>query len=241
MKTLSLLLALALATVTLAAQSGGGLVGRWQGPDGIVEVNADRTLTIDGTLFRYAVAGNIITITGSDGAVPLPFELKGDVMRVAVNGQIQTLTRLKAGEAGGAAVGGGASGVRAEMVGKWCYFSNVSGNGGGRMSEECFVLNGNGTFQYSSSTSTSATTGMSSSQGADSGTWTATETSITARSRSGQVNTYPLQKRNNKNNDPMLCLDGRCYATATLKAPWRSTPGLTGVGSREPGGGNRRT
>jgi hypothetical protein len=205
------------------AGGAAGLVGRWQGPQGVTQINDNGTMMIGGEMFRYSVAGNIITITGSDGSVPLPFDLRGDTLAVTINGQTQTLTRVKGGAA---PAGGGAAAVRQEMVGKWCYFANVTASaGGGRMSQECFTLNGDGTYQYASESSASAYSpgivGMTSAQGADSGTWSATDSTITARSQSGQLNTYALEKRNNRNNDPMLCLDGRCYATAFQKAPWR--------------------
>lgn len=209
-------------TEPAAKPKSNSLVGRWQGSENVVTINDNGTMQIAGENYRYAVAGNIITITGHDGSLPIPFELKGDTLHVNVNGQAQTLQRLKDEPKGKA----GAGGIRQELVGKWCYFASVSANaGGGRMTEECFTLNADGTYTYVRESSASAyapgIAGGTNSQGSDSGRWTATETSITAQSRSGQTTTYTLEKRNNKNNDPMLCLDGQCFATAYQKAPWR--------------------
>ena len=211
-----------------ASSGARGLVGRWQGADSVVQINADNTVIIRGETFRYAVAGNILTLTGSDGSLPMPFELKGDTLIVAVNGQPQTLTRLgDAPERSTAAAGrSGASGVRPELAGKWCYFNSVTANaGGGRMTEECITLNADGSYLYYSASSASAYApgvyGGTASQGNDSGRWSATATTITAQSAKGQTTSYELTLRNNKNNDPMICLDGRCFATSYPKAPWR--------------------
>ena len=90
------------------------------------------------------------------------------------------------------------------------------------MSDECFTLYPNGTYEYARETSSSNPLGGSASQAADSGTWSATETTITAHSRSQGTNVYPLEKRNHpKTGDPMLCLDGRCFVTYTQRPAWR--------------------
>lgn len=205
-----------------AKPKSNSLIGRWQGSESVVTIRDNGTMQIGGETFRYAVAANIITITGSDGSLPIPFELKGDTLHVNVNGQPQTLKRLPDEPAGKA----GAGDTRQELVGKWCYFASVTANaGGGRMTEECFTLNADGTYTYARASSSSAYAsgiyGGTASQGSDSGRWTATETTITAQSRSGQTTTYTLEKRNNKNNDAMLCLDGQCFATAWQRPPWR--------------------
>jgi hypothetical protein len=207
---------------TEPAPKSNSLVGRWQGPESVVQINENGTIIIGGDTYRYAVTSNVITISNSDESLPIPFELKGDTLVVSVNGQQQTLKRLK----NDAAAKSGPGGVNAELAGKWCYFSNFNANsGGGRMTNECFTLNADGRYEYHRESNASAYAqgiyGGTASQSSDSGRWTATETSITAQSRSGQTNTYSLEKRNNKNNDPMLCLDGQCFVTAYQKAPWQ--------------------
>ncbi len=48
------------------------------------------------------------------------------------------------------------------------------------------------------------------------------EQTKTARSATGRVTTYQLEKRNHpKNNDPMLLLDGQSFVTYYQKPPWR--------------------
>lgn len=111
--------------------------------------------------------------------------------------------------------------VPQELVGKWCYLANIQANDGGRMSERCFILNANGTYQYHSETSNSNPYGGSSSETNDSGRWTATATTITAYSNSGETFNYTLEKRNHpKNGDPMLIVDGDAYITYYQKQPW---------------------
>ena len=86
----------------------------------------------------------------------------------------------------------------------------------------CFELRPDGTYTYQSQSSMSATTGGSASQSGDSGRWSVAGNRITAHSRSGQTTTYTLDKRNHPKNrrDPMICLDGDCYATAYNRPPW---------------------
>ena len=115
-----------------------------------------------------------------------------------------------------------ASGVRQELVGKWCYLSNANAtNGGGRTSSQCFVLAADGRYEYSGQTDSSNPNGGASSQTSDRGTWAATDTTITSRSVSGRVSTYRLEKRNHpKNSDPMLVIEGQAYVTYYNKPAW---------------------
>lgn len=108
-----------------------------------------------------------------------------------------------------------------ELAGKWCYLANIQANDGGRMSERCFVLNTNGTYEYHSETSNSNPYGGSSSETNDSGRWSATATTITAQSNSGETYNYTLEKRNHpKTGDPMLIVDGDAFVTYNQRQPW---------------------
>ncbi len=108
-----------------------------------------------------------------------------------------------------------------ELVGKWCYQANVQANDGGRMSNTCFTLSQNGTYQYYSETSSSNPYGGSGSQSSDNGRWSATATTLTAHSSSGQTKTYSLEKRNHpKTGDPMLIVDGDAFVTFYQRQPW---------------------
>jgi hypothetical protein len=216
----ALVLSFAVNAGTVLAQGPpSGVVGRWQSPDSEVVIKADGTLTIDGTAFRYTIKGNLFTLIGSDGMLPMPFELDGDRLTVLINGEAVALQRRAAGAA---ARPGGGSGDGSELVGKWCYLSNVTASNGGRMSDECFTIYANGTYQYYAETSSSGPNGGSASQQSDSGTWSLNGASLIANSRSQGRSVYALTKRNHpKTNDPMVCLDGRCFVTYGPKPPWR--------------------
>ena len=99
--------------------------------------------------------------------------------------------------------------------------SNVNSNSGGRMSNRCFTLYENGTYEYYSETSSSGPVASSASQESDSGTWTATSTTITRNSRSLGTETYSLERRNHpKTGDPMIVFDGDAYVTYSPRRPW---------------------
>jgi hypothetical protein len=74
---------------------------------------------------------------------------------------------------------------------------------------------------YHSESSSSGQYGGTASQSDDSGTWQATETQLTARSNTGQVQTYELGRQNHpKTNDPMLLVNGQAFVTFYQKPPW---------------------
>jgi hypothetical protein len=156
-----------------------------------------------------------MTLIGAQRQLTLGFELRGDVLTVTGSGGSVTLTRVKEES--------GAGSVHAELVGKWCWVSQVyANNGGARQSNRCITLNGNGTYAYAGLTDSYNPNGGATSQSADSGTWTATESTLTARSVTGKVVTYQLEKRNHPKNvrDPMIVLNGEPFVTFYNKPPW---------------------
>lgn len=200
------------------AREKNPLVGRWQTEDATVVIADDGTLTFNGESFDYSVKDNVITLSGAAGSMSFPFELSGDTLSVRVNNE--TVVYRRAGGAGGQEAGV-AEGVPEELVGKWCYMANVNTGSGGRMSNRCFTLNADGTYEYYAETSSSGPVASSASQESDAGRWRATQTSITSRSQKTGTNTYRLERRNHpKTGDPMLVLDGDAYVTVTRRAPW---------------------
>src|SRR5687768_2927516 len=194
-----------------------GLVGRWQSSEATVQIN-DGTLVLNGETLRYSVKGNIITLANNEGELPLPFQLSGDTLTVRVGERTVVYKRLADGAEAAGPTGGG---LPSELFGKWCYMSNVNAGSGGRMSNRCFTLYENGTYEYYSETSSSGPVASSASQESDSGTWTATATTITRNSRSLGTETYTLEKRNHpKTGDPMIVLDGDAYVTYSPRRPW---------------------
>jgi hypothetical protein len=197
----------------------GGLVGRWQSSEATVQINEDGTLILNGSPFRYAVKGSTITIGNDDGVMQFPFELSGDTLNVQVEGRTVVYKRLSGEAAESAGSGGGSN--PAELFGKWCYMSNVNSTGGGRMSNRCFTLYPNGTYDYYSETSSSGPVASSASQESDSGTWSVSGGTLTAQSRSRGTLVFPLEKRNHpKTGDPMLVLDGDAFVTYSPRQPW---------------------
>ncbi len=197
---------------------GGGLVGYWKSDQYTAQVKDNGTVVINGETFSYRVQGNVITLTGNEGSIDVQFELSGDTLITVFNGQRTVYTRVPEGPDGEGRSGGS---LPRELIGKWCYMSNVNAGNGGRMSNRCFTLRPDGTYQYYSETSSSGAYGGSASQESDSGTWSATATTITANSRTNGRQTYRLEKRNHpKTGDPMLVLDGDAYVTYNQRPPW---------------------
>jgi len=220
-----------MAGVQGGARGGEGLVGTWQGPNGSVQIHPDGTLVAGGETYRYTAADGVLTLSGSEGILQLPYRLDGQTLIVLMQGQMVTFTRATGGMPGRA---GGESAMAStqELVGKWCYVASLSNLGGSsvRTSEECFTLHPNGTYEYYRESSSSGRLGGYGDQGSwgvgsqssDSGTWRVVGNAMQVQSRAHGSLTFALEKRNHpKNNDPMLCLDGQCYVTFFQKPPWR--------------------
>jgi len=193
---------------------GPSIVGYWRNATGYAKFNADGTGTIDGQDGRYQIRGDQITLMGAQGQVTLPFSVEGDRLTLMVGGNAVVLNRAKEET--------GAGSVHMELVGKWCWMSQTNAtNGGARQSNRCITLNANGTYQYAGLTDSYNPYGGATSQSSDSGTWSATDTTLTARSASGRVTVYRLEKRNHpKNKDPMIVLNGDTFVTYYNKPPW---------------------
>jgi hypothetical protein len=196
----------------------GGLVGHWKSSEATVHIKDDGTLLLNGSPFRYVVKGKNIIIGNEEGMLQFPFELSGDTLNVQVDGRTVVYRRLSEDDAQSSASSGSNP---QELVGKWCYMSNVNASGGGRMSNRCFTLYENGTYEFYGETSSSGPIASSASQESDSGTWSVSGGTITAHSRSRGTLVFPLEKRNHpKTGDPMLVLDGDAYVTYSPRQPW---------------------
>ncbi|HKO43931.1 MAG TPA: hypothetical protein VJU84_11705 [Pyrinomonadaceae bacterium] len=196
----------------------GGLVGHWKSSEATVQIKDDGTLILNGSPFRYEVKGNNIIIGNDEGVMQFPFELSGDTLNVQVDGRTVVYRRLSEDQAQSSASSGSNP---QELVGKWCYMSNVNATGGGRISNRCFTLYENGTYEFYAETTSSGPIASSASQESDSGTWSVSGGTITAHSRSRGTLVFPLEKRNHpKTGDPMLVLDGDAYVTYSPRQPW---------------------
>lgn len=230
-----------IALLFASAVSAASLVGTWRGSldgeDLVLDLRADGTGTLSGDPIRYQLLGDQLLVQSADGEVlAYTARQKGNTLVVSggdIDGSL-TLTRGKASAKSKTptapatvAAAPGKGGVRNEMVGRWCLVTSFNNtlSGGGSQTERCFELRADGSYLYNYENSMSAYSsgawGGANSSSGDQGRWTATANSLTAHSAGGGSTTYALEKRNHpKNRDPMLCLDGDCYATHWQKPSW---------------------
>jgi hypothetical protein len=192
-------------------------------------------MTLEGYNLTYVYDANTITITAPAGQVVFTYTLNGNNFNVTNNGV--TTYYKRAGNGNTMAVGsnaGAQGGIDASLVGRWGVMSSGGGgynSQGSYSSEEYFILNANGTYQYYSESSRSVSSnnqygnetinGGTSGSGYDEGTWSVRGNILIANSRSRGVQQYPFQKRNNKHGDPCIIIDGTEYVSYYKKAPWR--------------------
>lgn len=196
---------------------GETFLGKWYSGKGTAEFKPYGTMVYNGQGYYYTAQNGVLTLLGTEGISALPYSFTRGFLVVTIDGVGTTFTRNQTARKEIRQQGT----VSSDLSGKWCYMSNVSATGGGRMSNRCFTLYEKGTYEYYSETSSSGAYGSAASQDSDRGTWTATATSITANSSRNGVRIYRLQKRNHpKTGDPMLVLDGDAYVTYYNKRPW---------------------
>lgn len=220
-----------------AAHGNPALTGAWSGQlNGqplSVAFDAQGGGQVDGRPIRWQATGNVLWIQDRGEVAMYQFQAQGNQLLIA-GGQLPgllTLTRATPGAPApqrpqAPAAAAPISNQGADLVGRWCKVTSFSATGGGgSQSSACFELRADGSYVYGSERSMSAYApgmwGGTASSDSDAGRWQASEASITARSNSGRVSTYRLEKRNHpRNRDPMLCLDGECYVTFFRRNPW---------------------
>jgi hypothetical protein len=205
--------------------AGGGVVGSWRNQQGsTLQLNPDETAILNGQQFRYTNDGSTLTLIGSDGSMPFPYSLSGNTLTVSVQGQTVVYTRTGGaggqGARAGGPLGGGGGSNPPEMAGKWCAYSGSSTGQITSGREQCFTLNPDGTYEYYGASDSTNQFGGTASQSSDGGTWSVEGSTLVGNSRTHGRVVYQLEKRNNKNNDPMLCIDGQCFVTYGPKPPW---------------------
>ena len=222
---------LLITAIALAAQASPALHGTWSATvDGqplVVTFEPNGGGKVNGTPMKWQTMGKVLFAQQQGGQVmTYSFEVKGDKLHVAggdlnapvalSRGAPKLASSTKAPSPAAASSGG------QELVGKWCKMTNFSANTGGSSRSTCFELRPDGTYLYQHEGSMSGTTGSMASQSSDAGRWKLSGNQLTAQSRSGQVNTYTLEKRNHPKNkrDPMICLNGECYVTFYNKPAW---------------------
>lgn len=207
------------------------LLGHWESSEAKIEFRPANRITINGQDYRYTIVGQTIIVGNDEGQLMFPFKFADDVLTVWVENRKVVYTRMTDEEIKAIKTDKGSSTPSAaaavagsnpqDLVGKWCYQSNVNAQNGGRMSNICFTLNANGRYEYIGETTSSGTYGGSVSSNYDAGRWTATANSLTARSDKGKTVTYALERKNHpKTGDPMLIVDGDAFVTFYEKKPW---------------------
>lgn len=194
-------------------------------------------LTLDGYDLNYTFDAHNIILMTTEGNMTFSYTISGDQFNVTYNGVTTYYRRVKNGAAngnkGGADVNAAGGKIDQTMVGKW---SRMGASGGGYNSSgssqysESFTLYANGTYEYYGESSRSASAnnqygeevirGGASNDGADRGTWRVKGNTIIAVSKNSGTHYYRFEKRNNKNGDPCIVLDGTEYVTYYKKSPW---------------------
>jgi hypothetical protein len=231
----SLLLLVSMTFFVIAAHANPALHGTWSvavdGQPFVVTFEPNGGGKVNATPMKWQAMGKLLFVQQQGGQVmTYSWDVKGDKLSVA-GGDLSAPVALSRGTAAVANMKKPASPSAAasrsaggqELVGKWCKLSSFSAtSGGGSSRSTCFELRPDGTYVYQHEGSMSGTTGAMASQSSDAGRWQVTGNQLTARSRSGQVNTYTLEKRNHPTNkrDPMICLNGECYVTFYNKPAW---------------------
>jgi hypothetical protein len=225
-----LLLLVSIASFVLAAHASPALHGTWSvaldGQPFVVTFDPGGAGKVNGVAMKWQTMGKLLFVQQQGGQViTYSWEVKGDKLSVA-GGDLNAPVALSRGTAAATTVKKSVSAAAPsggqELVGKWCKMSSFSANSGGSSRSTCFELRADGSYTYQHEGSMSGTTGSMASQSSDAGRWKVSGNQLTAQSRSGQVNTYTLEKRNHPKNkrDPMICLNGECYVTFYNKPAW---------------------
>ena len=116
-----------------------GLVGTWTGPDSTIDLSRDGTTVVNGIRYRYTADARVITLVGADGTFRFPYQLKGDVLNLLINGAVQT---FRCGAQGAAGQGGGGISERLLLSSAWCTFSYNKTTGYSNSTRWVFSPNG---------------------------------------------------------------------------------------------------
>jgi hypothetical protein len=230
MKT-TLLLFLALISISVFPQSKTDtekLVGKWVSHDDGYPMEADfkanGSAVIDQDAVTWSVKAGTLII-GIDGEKKnYSISFSENAFRVS-GGDLErpmNFKRLNQGTAPTPAAKSSAPGKKLDqtLVGKWCYVNVASNNSSS--SEQCIIVNANGTYEYYAERSSSGSNGSTASQASDAGTWWIENNRVHYNSQNQGEGSYELIKRNHpKTGDPMIVLDGTAYVTFYKKSPWQ--------------------
>src|SRR5437764_6864266 len=78
-----------------AEEAKNPLLGQWKSDEAVVEFKDDSNIVINGDAYKYAVKGNVLTVSNDMGALNFPFELEADTLKVEFQGRLVVYKRLK--------------------------------------------------------------------------------------------------------------------------------------------------
>jgi hypothetical protein len=208
-----------------SSASSADLIGLWSGNGETIEFDKSGQCKYQGQTYPYQASQGHVTLNTSQGQLMMAYSVANDQLTLIVNSKQLIYSKGGSHGANNAVSNSGKGGVASELVGKWCYVNVYSTNSGGSSSSNCFVLNADGTYEYSGESSRSVNTpdfyGGTSSQSSDRGTWWVQGDQLFYNSQTKGQGSYQFQKKNHpKNNDPMIVINGQAYVTFYNKPPW---------------------
>lgn len=223
------------AVRTSGAAEADILAGEWQ----LRSAGATLSVSFDGQgggLFgdiptRYSTRGNQLVMVAGDAVIEWAIEVHGDQLLVRVKGSAEPLTlrracRSRPSQRGAVHVEPNPR----ELCGTWLFCDSFRAyNGGHSSSDVRFTLREDGSYVYGSERSMSAYAygqGMlTNGSDSDAGHWSVEDGLLVAHSPTRGMQRFRLTKQNHpKSGEPMLCLDGQCFVTATSRPPWGIRP-----------------
>ena len=211
-------LVLLLAPFSYAAQSP--LVGQWQ-KDGqaYAELRADGSGKVQDETVAWKADGKILTLAYEEGEIErIAYTIKGDTLKITMDGESETLTRVggksKAPPAAKTAAAGKDELSKLLVSSAWCHFryNKVSG----ASHQERVVFRGDGSWgkgargeSYSSGAHGTVAGQSDSSAG---GRWQARGGKLLMSEAGGELEDTGLSVSRNSNGYPILKSDGKEYS-----------------------------
>ena len=230
MKTLVTIIFCFSTLLTFSQTDKDKFVGRWVASDAGHEMEcnfkADGTGVVDGDVVKWSVKPGLLIVEMDGDRESYNYVFNDNGFRVS-GGDLDMPLNFRRVQVGGItkstnATAKNSSGKKLDqsLVGKWCYV-NVTSNYSSS-SQQCIIVNANGTYEYYGESSTSGSNGSTASQSSDTGTWWVEGNRVYYNSQNQGEGSYELVKKNHpKTGDPMIVLDGTAYVTFYKKSPWQ--------------------
>ncbi|MCZ2223817.1 MAG: hypothetical protein LC122_09335 [Chitinophagales bacterium] len=203
------------------------LLGTWVYENDEITFMDNGKMIMAGYNVNYTYTNNTITVEIPQSSnITFTYRMSNGNLIINNNGVEYTYTKKGAinNSASNKTIAGN---IDKSMVGKWIRMGATGGGYNSTTSstyEEWFVLQANGRYEYYSELSRGVNTpdiyGGTASTGYEKGSWSVKGNILIVKSDNGKVAQYNFQKRNNKNNDPCLVINGTEYVTAYSKSPW---------------------